>query len=89
MSKWTIEKATDTFQAIVAIIAIALTVYVLSSCSRPTRFDDDYIRNQWVVLVIDSCEYVVPKCPASKRRANAIVHKANCKNCRNKKGHNQ
>lgn len=82
MSKWTIDKATDTFQAIVAIIAMALTVYVLSSCGQPTRFDDDYTRYQWVVVVIDSCEYVVPKSPAS----NAIFHKANCKN---KKGHNQ
>lgn len=45
MSKWTIDKATDTFQAIVAIIAMALTVYVLSSCGQPTLFDDDYIRN--------------------------------------------
>lgn len=80
MSKWTVDKIIDIFQAIVATIAFALIVYVMSSCKHPTR-EDGVLYLQWEVVVIDSCEYVVPKA-----NMYSITHKANCKN---KKGHNQ
>lgn len=75
-----IDKAIDIFQVIVAIIGLVATILVLGSCQRITR-QDGALYLEWEEIVIDSCEYIVPK-----TYTHAIIHKPNCKN---KEGHKQ
>jgi hypothetical protein len=70
------------FWAIIVIISLSLMTLMLESCSEPNKekevkvYNVDTLNTNYVIYVIDSCEYVIFNTGSSSWGS----HKGNCSN---------